>query len=166
MSYFLYSQIQKKNTNRNMKIFNKYIRGQDLNKEKIISRYKLDTIVDNNKIIAGEKYIKDIRIKNNYNNKNFSINSLDLLKSSNNNRNKELDMSDLYHTKKKCSKYIKTLFKSFYLVSSFEERKLSDLQKNKDNIDKIKEFILKLSKKLDEIKKKKKILLKIYRAKQ
>jgi hypothetical protein len=158
MSYYLFSQIQKKNTNRNVKIFNKYIRGQNLNKEKIIPKYRSDIIQNSNKMIIGEKNKDNVKIKINYNNKNYNISSLNALKCNNKMGNIDLDMYDLSNTKKKYSEYIKTLFKSFYLVSSSEKIKLSDKKKNIDNINITKEFLLKLSKKLKEIMKEKKIL--------
>lgn len=165
MSYFLFSQIQKKNTNRNVKIFNKYIRGQNLNKKKIISTYRSDTIQNSNKVIIREKNKDNIKIKINYNHKNYNISSLYKFKSNNKRGNVELDMYDLSYTKKKYSDYIKTLFKSFYLVSSSEKIKLSEKKKYIDNIDITKEFLLKLSKKLKEIMKDKKILFTVNSAK-
>src|SRR5579871_5250935 len=157
MSYFLFSQMQKKNTNRNVKIFNKYIRGQNLNK-KNISTYRSDSIQNSNKVIIREKNKDNIKIKINYNDKNYNISSLDKFKFNNKGGNGELDMYDLSYTKKKYSDYIKTLFKSFYLVSSSEKIKLSEKKKYIDNIDITKEFLLKLSKKLKEIMKDNKIL--------
>src|SRR5579871_4605320 len=168
MSYFLFSQMQKKNTNRNVKIFNKYIRGQNLNKKKIISTYRSDSIQNSNKVIIREKNKDNIKIKINYNDKNYNISSLDKFKFNNKGGNGELDMYDLSYTKKKYSDYIKTLFKSFYLVSSSEKIKLSEKKKKKkkikkkkkyiENNDIKKEFLLKLYKKLKEIMKDNKIL--------